>query len=204
MARAPLPLFFLLSLLAATVSARPCKTLFYFSATTTSTYYPYHSLPANPNPNSPFTGQRPRYFTLIFTSSVTRPFSDRHPSINLDSDGAAASFGDNPQSTSSDFPFKFYSSVSSSIRERTKDIMSVVGALLFGVGCGVLTAAVMYFVWALFYPASFDFADVSSSSDGDDDDDVAAAKRKLGYVAVPTKVVDDDLKKPAPLAKEVV
>ncbi|KAI3449973.1 hypothetical protein Pfo_006638 [Paulownia fortunei] len=108
--------------------------------------------------------------------------------------------------TSSDFPLKFYSSVSSSIRDRTKDIMSVVGALLFGVGCGALTAAIMYFVWALFSPGRFDLGDVSSSSDEDDDDDVTAAKKKFGYVAIPTKpeVVEDDLKKPAPPAKEVV
>ncbi|KAG2722800.1 hypothetical protein I3760_02G142900 [Carya illinoinensis] len=33
---------------------------------------------------------------------------------------------------------------SSSLRDRTKDILSVVVALLFGVGCGALTAATMY------------------------------------------------------------
>ncbi|KAL0371103.1 UNVERIFIED_CONTAM: hypothetical protein Sangu_0428400 [Sesamum angustifolium] len=86
--------------------------------------------------------------------------------------------------------------------------MSVVGALLFGVGCGALTAATMYFVWSLFSPGRFDFDDISSSSsDDDDDDDVTAAKKKLGYVSIPAnpKVVDeDDLKKPAPPAKEVV
>ncbi|GFP98165.1 hypothetical protein PHJA_001960500 [Phtheirospermum japonicum] len=110
--------------------------------------------------------------------------------------------------TSFGFPLKFYSSVSSLIRERTKDIMSVVGALLFSVGCGALTAAVMYFVWTLYSPSRFDFGDVSSSSDDDDDYDneVAATKRKLGYLAIPTKpaAVDDDLNKPAPPAKEVV
>lgn len=80
------------------------------------------------------------------------------------------------------------------------DILSVVGALLFGVGCGALTAAVMYTVWALFNPrARVDFDEDSSSSDDDDDE-------KFGYVAIPTqgKVIDDDLKKPAPPAKEVV
>ncbi|GFP94180.1 hypothetical protein PHJA_001562500 [Phtheirospermum japonicum] len=69
------------------------------------------------------------------------------------------------------FTLKFYSSMSSSIRERTKDIMSVVGVLLFGVACGALTAAGMYFLWALYSPSRFDFGDVSSSSDDDDDDD---------------------------------
>ncbi|KAL7151869.1 hypothetical protein ABFS83_04G059400 [Erythranthe nasuta] len=211
MATSALPLILLLSLLAATASARPCKTLFYFSATTTTTYYPYNSLSRNPNPNpnSIIRDQNPRYITLIFTSTSTSttPISDRRPYISIDSDPA---FYDDSQSsstmTSSEFPLKFYSSVSSSIRDRTKDIMSVVGALLFGVGCGALTAAVMYFLWALFTPSRFDFADGSSSSDDEDDDDeIAAAKKKLGYVAIP-KVVDGDVKKYAPPApaKEVV
>lgn len=82
----------------------------------------------------------------------------------------------------------------------------MLGALLFGVGCGALTAAAMYFVWALFSPRGVDFDDASSSSSDDDvNDDVTVAK-KLGYVAIPTKpkLVDADLKKPAPPAKEVV
>ncbi|EPS68526.1 hypothetical protein M569_06251, partial [Genlisea aurea] len=89
---------------------------------------------------------------------------------------------------------RFYSSISSSIRDRSKDIMSVVGALLFGVGCGALTAAIMYFLWALFSPSRLDFGEICSSSDDDDDDDVTAAKKKLGYVIIPSqpKVVDDD------------
>lgn len=65
----------------------------------------------------------------------------------------------------------------------------------------------MYFMWALCSPSRLDFVDGSSSSDDDDDeDDVAALKKKLGYVAISTKyeVVDDDVKKPAPPAKEVV
>ncbi|KAK4419576.1 hypothetical protein Salat_2370500 [Sesamum alatum] len=208
MATSALPLLLLLSLFAAAavvVSARPCKTLFYFSATTTTTttYYPFNSLPRNPNSNSILRNQNPRYLTLIFTSTTTNRFPDRRPSINFES---SPDFDD--VSKSSDFPLRFYSSVSSSIRDRTKDIMSVVGALLFGVGCGALTAATMYFVWSLFSPGRFDVDDVSSSSsDDDDDDDVTAAKKKLGYVSIPTKpkVVDDyDLKKPAPPAKEVV
>lgn len=77
--------------------------------------------------------------------------------------------------------------------------MSVVGALLFGVGCGALTGAIMYFLWALFSPARFDFDDASD----DEDDDVATTKKKLGYVSIPA-MTHDDLKNPAPPAKEVV
>ncbi|CAI9758098.1 unnamed protein product [Fraxinus pennsylvanica] len=196
----PLLLF---SLLAVTASARPCKTLFYFA--TTTTYYPY-SRSQNPNPNDanfllqkPSSLSSPRYLTLIFTTTTTR-FPNHHPSLN---------YNDRPRDLEHDMlpykgPVKLYSSVSSSIRDRTKDIMSVVGALLFGVGCGVLTAATMYFVWSLFSPHRFDFDDDSSFS-SDDDDDVTSAK-KMGYLAIPTKtkVVDDDLKKlPSPAKDEV-
>ncbi|KAB2087737.1 hypothetical protein ES319_A04G124400v1 [Gossypium barbadense] len=38
----------------------------------------------------------------------------------------------------------------SSLRDRSRDILSVVVALLFGVGCGSLTAAAIYFVWIIF------------------------------------------------------
>lgn len=73
--------------------------------------------------------------------------------------------------------------------------MSVVGALLFGIGCGALTAVGMFFVWALFSPRRFDYEDMSSDD-----------SEKWGYQAIPTKpkLVDDDDKKPAPAAKEVV
>ncbi|PIN07488.1 hypothetical protein CDL12_13987 [Handroanthus impetiginosus] len=200
MAASTLPILLLVFLLAATVaSARPCKTLFYFSATTTTTYYPYNSLNRNPNPNSIFHRHSPRYLTLIFTTTTTTRFPNHRGALNF--------FSNNPleedsQLTSSDFPVRFYSSVSSSIRDRTRDIISVLGALLFGVGCGVLTGLAVYLVWALFSPRRFDFDDVSSSSSDDDDDDVTVAK-KLGYVAIPAepKLVEDDLKKPA---KEVV
>lgn len=90
------------------------------------------------------------------------------------------------------FPVEFYSSIKSSIRDRTKDIMGVMGAMLFGAGCGALTAAMMYLIWSLFWPATFVF---------EDSDDDHASPKKIGYVVLPTKVVDDDLKKPA---KEVV
>ncbi|KAJ8531443.1 hypothetical protein K7X08_026877 [Anisodus acutangulus] len=95
---------------------------------------------------------------------------------------------------------EFYASVKSSIRDRTLDIMRVVGAMIFGVGCGALTAAIMYLMWSLFWPNRFDFED---SDDDEDDYDVSA--KKLGYVAIPNKVVDDDLKKHVVVpVKEVV
>ncbi|KAK4441452.1 hypothetical protein Salat_0480100 [Sesamum alatum] len=190
--------------LAATASARPCKTIFYFSATTTTTYYPLNSLNANPNPNSLLPGQNPRYLTFIFTT--TTRFPSHRPFLNFDSNDQLDEDSQSSVMTSSDFPLKFYSSVSSSMRDRTRDIMGVVGALLFGVGCGALTAAAIYFLWALFTTHRVDFDDLSSSSSDDDDDDDVTVSKKLGYVAIPTKpkMVDDDFKKPALPAKEVV
>lgn len=61
--------------------------------------------------------------------------------------------------------------------------MSVVGALLFGVGCGALMAATMYLVWSLFSPDRYNFG---GDSDDDESEDEDKAK-KMGYVAVDTE-----------------
>ncbi|KAK6144049.1 hypothetical protein DH2020_020869 [Rehmannia glutinosa] len=211
MATSVLPLLLLVSLLATTAAARPCKTIFYFSATTTTTYYPFDSHhDGNPNPNSVLRSQNPRYLTLIFTTTTTSRFPIRRPSLVSSKPPGEDSQPSSPMMTSSDFPLKFVSSVSSSIRDLSKDIMTVmaaVAALLLGVACGALSAFAMYFVWVLLSRRRrFDFEDdYLSSSDDDDDDDVTVAK-KFGYVAIPAKpkLADDDLKKPAPPAKEVV
>ena len=63
------------------------------------------------------------------------------------------------------------------------DIMSIVGALLFGVGCGALTAATMYLIWSLFAPRRFDLAADSDEESDDEENDVRANKK--GYVAIP-------------------
>ncbi|KAL1552955.1 hypothetical protein AAHA92_13693 [Salvia divinorum] len=183
MATVILPLILLLSFLIATASARPCKTLFYFSAATTTTYYPSNSL--NPNPNGPNSAQ---YVTLIFTSTTTTSStaSPRFRNRHFDR------FNELSKSLRSESPVKLYSSDSSSAI--AMDILSVVVALLFSTGCG----AVMYSLWSLFIPRHFDFDELSSSSDDDDDYDDFA--KKIGYVAIPAqgKLIDDDL------AKEVV
>lgn len=63
------------------------------------------------------------------------------------------------------------------------DIMSIVGALLFGVGCGALTAATMYLIWSLFAPRRFDFG--SDSDEETDDEENGVRSNKNGYVAIP-------------------
>lgn len=202
MAMSSLPLLLLL-LSAATAAARPCKTIFYFSATR---YYPLRN---QGFPNSLL--QNPRYLTLVFTTTTSpaSQLTENLSSLSFDSvnplDFESDSDSESSSTiTSSTLLIKFHSSVSNSIRERTRDIMSVVGALLFGVACGALTAATMYFLGALFSPGRFEFDDISSSDD--DDDDGATTAKKFGYVALTTKpkVVDDDIRRPVPLAKDVV
>ncbi|KAG0457362.1 hypothetical protein HPP92_022519 [Vanilla planifolia] len=72
----------------------------------------------------------------------------------------------------------------SSLQERAKDILVVVAGLLFGVGCGALTGAIMYLAWSLFTNQY----DTCRSSDEDEEDE---SPRKMGYVKiadpVPTK-----------------
>ncbi|KAG9154699.1 hypothetical protein Leryth_019039 [Lithospermum erythrorhizon] len=71
-----------------------------------------------------------------------------------------------------------YGRVKSSMKDRSKDIMSVVGALLFGMGCGALTAATMYLVWSLFAPNRFEFEESDDEEfDGEDDDELYNPKK---------------------------
>ncbi|CAN1123028.1 hypothetical protein LINPERPRIM_LOCUS3010 [Linum perenne] len=77
-------------------------------------------------------------------------------------------------------PFGISSHDISSLRDRTKDILSVVVALLFGVGCGALTAASMYLVWSLFAARSGAYYDESDYEEEED-----ASPKKIGYVAIP-------------------
>ncbi|EXB86771.1 hypothetical protein L484_007795 [Morus notabilis] len=65
----------------------------------------------------------------------------------------------------------------SSLRDRTKDILSVVVALLFGVGCGALTAATMYLAWSLFSTRN------DYSEEFEDADELSP--KKMGYVKIP-------------------
>ncbi len=81
------------------------------------------------------------------------------------------------------------------------DIMSIVGALLFGVGCGALTAATMYLIWSLFSPRRFDFGDSDDEFDDADEDD--ASPKKMGYVAIPAAGAVTTTALPATPAKEV-
>ncbi|XP_075086374.1 uncharacterized protein LOC142169070 [Nicotiana tabacum] len=209
------------SLLAVSAAARPCKTLFFITSTS---YYHIPTTTTSQNANPNFLLPNPsislQFLTFSFSSISFRDGSSKfglnRPSIFFRRSDPILIRGPDPifydrddaveqvdelesrASTSMMIPVEFYSSVTSSVRDRSKDIMRVVGALLFGVGCGALTAATMYMIWSLFWPNRFDFED----SEDDSDDDVSP--KKMGYVAISTKVVNDELKKDAAPAKEVV
>ncbi|WVZ55128.1 hypothetical protein U9M48_005831 [Paspalum notatum var. saurae] len=74
---------------------------------------------------------------------------------------------------------------SSSAHDRAKDILVVVSGLLFGFGCGALTAASMYLVWSLLAStcASAAYDDVYSDDDDDQLSDSDSPK-KAGYVII--------------------
>ncbi|KAL5209258.1 hypothetical protein ABZP36_004881 [Zizania latifolia] len=77
-------------------------------------------------------------------------------------------------------PLPAVSDASSSVQERAKDILVVVSGLLFGFGCGALTAMTMYLVWSL-------LASTCASSYGEDEDDELSDSerpKKAGYVII--------------------
>ncbi|KAL5993517.1 hypothetical protein ACLOJK_014442 [Asimina triloba] len=80
---------------------------------------------------------------------------------------------------------RFPSFGASSLRDRTKDILSVVLALLFGVGCGALTSATMYLVWSV-VTSRYE----SQDSDGEDGEDKVGANA-VGYIKIPTAPVKE-------------
>ncbi|XP_062209578.1 uncharacterized protein LOC133911374 [Phragmites australis] len=71
----------------------------------------------------------------------------------------------------------------SSVQERAKDILVVVSGLLFGFGCGALTAASMYLVWSLLASTCASSYDDVYSDDEDQLSDSEGPK-KAGYVII--------------------
>ncbi|CAI0548336.1 unnamed protein product [Linum tenue] len=186
----------LIGLLSTSVSAgRPCKTL-YISSYTVSVR-PLHSF-RYPNPNF---GRRSAGFVAIVTEighqssseSSSTVISDRavFPGLEFGNHVAGGSRfvprderqQEEHQGYAGLLPFGLSSHEMSSLRDRTKDILSVVVALLFGVGCGALTAATMYLVWSLFAVRSAAYYDELYDDDEEEEED--ASPKKMGYVKIP-------------------
>ncbi|KAK3148615.1 hypothetical protein QOZ80_3BG0297200 [Eleusine coracana subsp. coracana] len=73
----------------------------------------------------------------------------------------------------------------SSAEERAKDILVVVSGLLFGFGCGALTAASMYLVWSLLASTcASSYDDVYSDDEDDHLLSEAESPKKAGYVII--------------------
>ncbi|XP_057500869.1 uncharacterized protein LOC130784892 [Actinidia eriantha] len=152
----------LLAFLAIATDARPgrhfhlCQTLIFFSS----------SLPVDQNPSfslrNPSSLSERRSIAFFFTGAREL---DPEPVIFLD----------RANTDEGKRPLPFDSFVGSSFRDRTKDILTVVASLLFGVGCGALTAATLYLIWSLFAPNRFEIRDYEDESDDD----------LKNYVAIP-------------------
>ncbi|XAR73641.1 hypothetical protein NMG60_11007679 [Bertholletia excelsa] len=194
-----LRLSILLGLLAIAANARPgrhfhpCRTLIFFSS---SSSYPRDDQNPNfliQNPSSVFSARRSITFFITEVREVDRKpaFLSSRPMLFVDRANVE-------EEEKRPFPFGLYSSVGASFRDRTKDILSVVGSLLFGVGCGALTAATLYLMWSLFAPDRFDYRDSDEEFDDDESDDDVSPK-KMGYAAIPAK----EAPPAAPPAKEV-
>ncbi|XP_047328670.1 uncharacterized protein LOC124932106 [Impatiens glandulifera] len=173
----------------------PCNTLIIFSTTTTTS-----SFPLDQNPN--FESQNPflqssysndQSITFLFTE-VRRVLPNR---LTIPSEPSNFIDREEIQQEKLPFPFDLYSSssVGASFLDRTNDILSVVGSLLFGVGCGALTSLILYMIWSLFAPNHFEFLD----SEDESDEEFESDPKKMGYVSIPAK---GDLIA-VPVAKEV-
>uniref|UniRef100_A0A0D9VNH3 Uncharacterized protein n=1 Tax=Leersia perrieri TaxID=77586 RepID=A0A0D9VNH3_9ORYZ len=73
---------------------------------------------------------------------------------------------------------------SSSVQERAKDILVVVSGLLFGFGCGALTAATMYLVWSLLASTCAPSYEEVYGEDEDDELSDSESPKKAGYVII--------------------
>ncbi|XP_059623316.1 uncharacterized protein LOC132266459 [Cornus florida] len=189
-----LRLSILLGLLAIAANARPgrfhpCKTLIFFTTTTTTTTS--SSTPLHQNPNFPIQENQGRFLTFFFTEVRELDPKPRLPSHLPHLPLYDTTIVDRASDADADIekrplPLGFYSSVGASFRDRSKDVLSAVWALLLGVGCGTLTAVTIYIFWSAIVPNRFEFRDSDDEFDDDDNDD-DDVKPKMGYVAIPAE-----------------
>ncbi|KAK7305601.1 hypothetical protein VNO77_43507 [Canavalia gladiata] len=157
----------LLLALSSTVTARPCRTFIISS-------YSFR----NPSSNTFATITEIRSVTPLYIND--KPYDlffhpIPHQNLAAEIEDQGASHPRAPLGFSSAYDF-------ASLRDRTKDILSVALALLFGVGCGALTAATMYLVWSVF-STRHDYR--TAAYDDFSDDEEIENQKKLGYVKIP-------------------
>lgn len=149
---------------AISATARPCKTIFFIASS---------SVPIDQSENPQFTTlsfTRIRLFNPNPTTFITYRDSLLFPSRRALN------------------PPQLLTQSSSPLRERTLDFITVVGALLFGVGCGALFGGTLYLIWFCISPSTFSFG----CHDADDFDDLSL-KKKGGYAAIPAVVANEKI-----------
>lgn len=76
--------------------------------------------------------------------------------------------------------------LASSLQDRARDILAVAAGLLFGVGCGALTAATLYFLFAVATNRHVILGGSHYEDEEEEDEyDEIPSPKKGGYVAVP-------------------
>ncbi|KAI3417461.1 uncharacterized protein J3R85_014415 [Psidium guajava] len=180
-------------LLSLSVDARPCKTLliaYSFSFTGNPAFLRHRDHPfpaidfAKPGLSSSDSASSSSEEVITIFDASNRQFDhkpaflffDRRVFPSRELEMPRPQYPQLPKRQQRSAPLGFFDL--SSLRDRTVDILSVVVALLFGVGCGALTAATMYLVWSLV--ASHRGDDLQEESDDED-----TSPKKMGYVKIP-------------------
>uniref|UniRef100_A0A452YGN6 Uncharacterized protein n=3 Tax=Triticinae TaxID=1648030 RepID=A0A452YGN6_AEGTS len=160
-------------------AARPCNTLFISS----------HSANANPSNDpdhrSPLTTTVVTVFRIRrFGPHFLRTQGHAHPHLNHHHRHHLHSIPANIQIRRPELPELPHSAagVAASIQERVKDILVVLVGILFGLGCGALTAASMYLVWSVIAgPGASSHYDELYGDEASDSE----SPKKVGYVIIP-------------------
>ncbi|KAK7290298.1 hypothetical protein RIF29_04611 [Crotalaria pallida] len=175
--RLPLAAAIVLLFLTATAAARPCRSFIMSSYTF-----------RNPSSKTVTTITEIRSLTTAFHATGDNVNGRQYPLLTIDSSfrpriGYPAAFHLIHRESHPRAKLGFASNYAfSSLRDRTKDILSVVLALLVGLGCGAVTASAMYLVWSAFSGhRDYSYEDFDSS----DEDSEIETPKKSGYVKIP-------------------
>ena len=160
-------------------AARPCNNLFISS----------HSANANPSNDpdhrSPLTTTVVTVFRIRrFGPHFLRTQGHAHPHLNHHHHHHLHSIPANIQIRRPELPELPHSAagVAVSIQERVKDILVVLVGILFGIGCGALTAASMYLIWSVIAgPGASSHYDELYGDEASDSE----SPKKVGYVIIP-------------------
>ncbi|KAJ6822594.1 uncharacterized protein M6B38_386845 [Iris pallida] len=165
-----------LSLLPFLSSARPCKTL--FVSYSFSTFSSSDGDAGNAAPVRFFSVYRVVSRPIIFSEADPIPEGGPHRhSLRL-----RRAYQPRPQAAAAAERW-------SSLVDSTRDILVVLAGLLFGVGCGAVTAATMYLAWSLVAGqrqicGADEEEDDDDASDGDYGYEAVDSPKKAGYVTM--------------------